>query len=359
MNIVNSKLPESAAGPGVMAVRVFAHMMVALVLLFLANDYLIMWQNWPGILAFFAHQGWFGLAELPSPLTDTALSQGWLQLFGYVVAFAVVLGYVWVTRACPLRTDADRLIACSAYIVRAAFWAVLLVGLADMLISFLRVENFLSVFVGKKITSDLGRAVFRGTYVHFPLIGLALVIALFSRSLGFVWLALLVVLAEFQIVISRFVFSYEQAFMGDLVRFWYAALFLFASANALITDGHVRVDVLYTNFSKRGKAWVNLWGAVLLGMPLCWTILTMGLWTRGSSLNSPLYSFEISQSGYGMYVKYLMGAFLIVYAVSMLMQFSSYVLSSTADIRGEPGGDKPEKMEQIMLDSEVTAVLQD
>ena len=56
-------------------------------------------------------------------------------------------------------------------------------------------------------------------------------IAIRSKGLGFIWLALLVVVAEFLIVITRFVFSYEQAFMGDLVRFWYAALFLFASAN--------------------------------------------------------------------------------------------------------------------------------
>ena len=62
---------------------------------------------------------------------------------------------------------------------------------------------------------------------------LSCVIAVFNRSLGFIWLTLLVVLAEFQIVISRFVFSYEQPFMGDLVRFWYAALFLFAPVASL------------------------------------------------------------------------------------------------------------------------------
>jgi len=38
------------------------------------------------------------------------------------------------------------------------------------------------------------------------------------------------------IVISRFIFSYEQAFMADLVRFWYGALFLFASAYTLLED---------------------------------------------------------------------------------------------------------------------------
>ncbi len=48
--------------------------------------------------------------------------------------------------------------------------------------------------------------------------------------MSLIWLAFLVVIAEFLIVIARFIYGYEQTFMGDLVRFWYAALFLFASA---------------------------------------------------------------------------------------------------------------------------------
>jgi len=355
MNATATLATESdAVNTWVLITRAFAHYMIALVLLFLLNDYLIMWQEWPGVLVFIGHQGWFGASPTTEVLSGTALVQGWVQFFGYFVAFAAVLGYVLATPHCLLRTDADRLTALSAYIIRAAFWAVFLVGLVDMLISFLRVENLLAAWVGEQMTTDLGRATYRGTYVHYPLVGLAMIIAFFTRTLGFIWLALLVVVAEFQIVITRFVFSYEQAFMGDLVRFWYAALFLFASANALNTEGHVRVDVFYTNFSKRRKAWVNIWGSILLGMPLGWIILAMGLWTRGSSLNSPLYSFEISQSGYGMYVKYLMGAYLIVYAVTMLIQFSSYVLSASADLYDELGGNEPEEeVEQVLFDPAV------
>ena len=121
-------------------------------------------------------------------------------------------------------------------LLRACFWAVFTRWyLLTSVISFLRVEGFLKSHVrGSQWQLTLGRSVFRGTYVHYPLIILSFVIAFFVRGLGFTWLALLVVVAEFQIVISRFVYSYEQAFMGDLVRMWYAALFLFASSYALI-----------------------------------------------------------------------------------------------------------------------------
>ena len=37
----------------------------------------------------------------------------------------------------------------SAYIVRLAFWAVLLVGIADAILSFLRVEGFHTVLFGE------------------------------------------------------------------------------------------------------------------------------------------------------------------------------------------------------------------
>ena len=128
--------------------------------------------------------------------------------------------------------------------------------------------------------------------------------------------------------------------MGDLVRFWYAALFLFASAYTLLHDGHVRVDVLYSRFSKRSKACTNTVGTLLFGLPLGCVILGAGMWDKTSSINSPLYSFEVSQSGYGLYVKYLMVGFLAVFAVSMIVQFSSYLLEKTADILQEPGGDQ-------------------
>lgn len=56
--------------------------------------------------------------------------------------------------------------------------------------------------------------------------GLAVLIGLRDKSVSVVWLIFLVVIAELLIVLARFIFAYEQTFMGDLVRFWYASLFL-------------------------------------------------------------------------------------------------------------------------------------
>jgi len=326
------EVPSASTHTVILLGRVFAYMMTAALFLYLLNNYLVYWREWPGPYQFLSSMGWFGLEFSDGALSAEQSQLGWIQLAAYLVALAGALGYAVMTKNRTLHHDARRFSDISAYIVRSAFWAVLLVGFADTLISFLRVEGFLNLWVSKELTVQLGRPIFRGGSVHYPLIGAAFILALLMRKINFAWLALMVVLAEFLIVITRFVFSYEQAYMGDLVRFWYAALFLFASASTLIQEGHVRVDVLYANLSRKTKAWSNAVGSLIFGIPICWVILMQGLGGKGNSLNSPLLSFEVSQSGYGLYVKYLMAGFLIVFAVTMMIQFISFLLHSVADI---------------------------
>jgi len=148
----------------------------------------------------------------------------------------------------------------------------------------------------------------------------------------------MIIIAELSIVITRFVFSYEQAFMGDLVRYWYSALFLLASAYTLHDEGHVRVDVLYAGFTARKKGLFNVIGALLLGIPTCWAILLVGFDGKQSIINSPVMSFEVTQTGsIGLYVKYQMAAFLGIFAATMLIQFISFLFEAVADYRDEPG----------------------
>ena len=315
--------------------RVFALTAAAYALIFVANNFLIFVGGWPGLNILAAHYGWFGLETLSTPLSGKSIALGWLQIAFYAGALVFAIIYVQKTPEQKQETEGESLTRLSLFITRWAFWSILLIGLVDATISFYRVEGALVDLVGSDIARQLGRASYRGLMTQLPLMVVGFVIALFTRTLGFTWLALLIVFAELQIVIARFVFSYEQAFMGDLVRFWYAGLFLFASAYTLQQEGHVRVDILYAGFSERVKAWSNTIGSLFLGIPICWIVLNRGLWGKSNLINAPLLNFEISQSGYGMYVKYLMGGFLIIYAVTMLIQFSSYLLHNVAVLIGE------------------------
>ena len=312
------------------SLRVFSWSIILLTFAFLINNILNHWYGFPGVDKFFASYNVF--FENRNELTQSESFKSWIQFSIYIIAILISFIYVRLYNQVKLERDSEYLSNFSAYIIRSCFWAVFIIGITDMILSFLRVEDFLIPLFGESLGMNLGKAIFRGTYVHFPLMISAFIIGYFTRTLGFFWLAFLVVIAEFQIVAARFIFSYEQTFMGDLVRFWYGSLFLFASSYALIKEGHVRVDILYTNFSDKGKAWSNLVGSLLLGIPICAAILLRGMWCEHCILNAPIKSFEQSMSGYGMQVKYLMAGFLAVYALTMLIQFTSFFMSSSSKI---------------------------
>ena len=313
---------EQQTLPPALLTRLFGWAMLATLFTFLLNSYLTVSREMSGAGELFS--GNFSIDAM-------------IQIVIYAAGIALAAYYVYSGRDRTLRADSDTINRFNAYLIRGCFWAVLLVGLADMSISFLRVEGLLGNVVSEEMVKALGRSSYRGLYVHYPLIAAGFFLALFTRTLGFQWLALMIVMAELTIVITRFIFSYEQAFMGDLVRFWYAALFLFASAYTLLHEGHVRVDVMYATLSRRAKGRVNTVGAILFGMTLCWTILIIGLSSKASIIYGPIANFEVSQSGFGMYTKYLMAGYLGVFAITMLIQFVSQLFEAYADVREDPG----------------------
>jgi TRAP-type mannitol/chloroaromatic compound transport system permease small subunit len=311
-------------------IRIFSYSILAITFVFLLNNVLTVWFDWPGVKKLFSHYEIFGFKKLNKPLEGGLITSAYIQLFLYFVSILLAAFYVFRSFTQTLETDAKNLSNITAYIIRSSFWAVFIVGLADFLISFMVVEKLVEPIFGEAVKIKLIIPSFRITFIHFPLILISFVIGYFTRSVGFIWLGVLVVGSEFAIVLSRFIFEYEQAFQGDLVRFWYSALYLFASAYALIHEGHVRVDVLYTGFSERKKAWTNSIGSLLLGIPLCLIILFLGMGGKASIINGPVISFEITQQGSnGLYLLYLMAVYLAVFAVSMLIQFTSYFMGSS------------------------------
>ena len=311
-------------------IRIFSYSILAITLVFLINNVLTIWFDWPGIKQLFSQYGLFGFKKLSKPLEGSVLTFSFIQLFFYFISVLLVIFYVFKSINRTLESDAEILTKFTAYIIRSSFWAVLIVGIADAIVSFMVVEKLTGPILGEYLRVKLVIPNFRITYVHFPLILISFIIGYFTRSVGFIWLAVLVVGSEFTIVLSRFIFEYEQAFQGDLVRFWYSALYLFASAYALMHEGHVRVDVLYTGFSERKKAWTNSMGSLLLGIPLCLIVLFLGMGGKASIINGPVISFEITQQGSnGLYLLYLMAVYLAVFGVTMLIQFTSYFMGSS------------------------------
>lgn len=304
--------------------KLFSFVVVTLTIIFFLNIILTNFFNWPGSKAILSF-----IFSSNDSLKSFEIFLSFIQFSLYVVSLFFIYIYIFKINKNSLAEDSKQLSDLAAYITRAAFWTVFLVGLVDLLISFLVSEKAILDSLPSGLAQLLFQPRSRILYVHVPLTVFSFLYALKNKSIGFIWLALLVVFAESLIVISRFVFSYEQAFMGDLVRYWYAALFLFGSAYTLLKDGHVRVDILYVNFKEKNKALANIFGSIFFGMPICFLILYSGMGSKTGIINAPILSFEISQQAQaGLYIKYMMASFLTVFAISMIIQFCSLILAN-------------------------------
>ena len=102
----------------------------------------------------------------------------------------------------------------------------------------------------------------------------------FSNVMG--WIAgvlnLLMLLNVFYDAIMRYFFSTGSIALQEMEWHLFAIVFLFGIAYALKEDGHVRVDVLYDNFSPRWKAIVNIGGTLLLILPLSVLVIEGSVW---------------------------------------------------------------------------------
>ncbi len=277
--------------------------------------------------------GWASAVDVFSGEPSLAAA---IRLGVYVLAVGGAFYAVYWRTGGSLHQDAISISAFNTFLLRGCFWAVLLIGVADTFISFLRAEDWLASVFGEALKSGLGQTAFRGTYLHMPLLALGFIIAWFRKGkIDFVWLVLLIFIAELLIVFSRFGLSYEQPFQSDLVRFWYSAIFLFGSAYTLREEGHVRVDILYTTLSQRSRSVLDALGCIVFGILFCWTILLIGMGPKTGIIINPALTFEISQAGFGLYVKYLMALFLGVFAITMLIEFVAYYMKSVANALGD------------------------
>lgn len=93
------------------------------------------------------------------------------------------------------------------------------------------------------------------------------------------WLVLLMVLVGAFNALARYATRYTGISLSsnayfDLQWYMFSLIFLLGAAYGLNKDVHVRVDVLYSRLSVRGRAWIDLAGSVLFLLPFC----VMMLW---------------------------------------------------------------------------------
>ena len=83
------------------------------------------------------------------------------------------------------------------------------------------------------------------------------------------WLALFMVLTQFIVVLTRYVFGLGWIWVQESIIYMHAMVFLAAAGYTLVHDGHVRVDIFYGGMNVRGKAIVDFIGGLVFLLPMC------------------------------------------------------------------------------------------
>tara|TARA_Y100000310_G_scaffold140736_1_gene140157 strand:+ start:3065 stop:3586 length:522 start_codon:yes stop_codon:yes gene_type:complete len=83
------------------------------------------------------------------------------------------------------------------------------------------------------------------------------------------WLTLLMMLLTCLIVLLRYGLGIGSIALQESVLYMHAMVFMLGAAYTFKDDEHVRVDVLYRDFSPRKKAWVNILGGLFFLLPFC------------------------------------------------------------------------------------------
>ncbi len=146
----------------------------------------------------------------------------------------------------------------------------------------------------------------------------------------FSWFLLLMVLLTCIIVILRYLFNIGFIWMQELVRFFYAAVFLICAAYTLAEDAHVRVDIFYSKLSEKYKNLINLVGSLIFLLPVCMVTFYFSF----SYVINSWIQFEGSLEERGLHAVFIMKTFIWAFAFMLIGQGLSIIIKSFTKIKG-------------------------
>jgi TRAP-type mannitol/chloroaromatic compound transport system permease small subunit len=91
-----------------------------------------------------------------------------------------------------------------------------------------------------------------------------------TKYLGYLLFIVMITMTlnVFYDVIIRYVFNGGSIAMQELEWHQFSVLILLGMSYSLMEEAHVRVDVLYDQWSVRKKAWINMMGSIVFVLPI-------------------------------------------------------------------------------------------
>jgi TRAP-type mannitol/chloroaromatic compound transport system permease small subunit len=129
--------------------------------------------------------------------------------------------------------------------------------------------------------------------------------------------------------ISRTVFGKPHIWAVELTQFFMAAYYLLGGAFTLLIGGHVRMDLFYSRWTKKGKAVAD----VITFVPLLIYMIIL-LWGGVQGIIYAITYKQVTYSAWGPQVTPIK-LFMVAGLLLMFLQILSELIKDIADLRGE------------------------
>jgi len=145
------------------------------------------------------------------------------------------------------------------------------------------------------------------------------------------WLALLMVVVQFIVVVMRYVFGLGSIMMQESVVYMYGTMFMLGAGYTLLNDGHVRIDIFYREAAAGRRALVNLLGVVIFLWPVCLLIWVMSF----PYVTTSWKVYEGSRETSGIQAVFLLKTVILIFTVLIALQGLSLVARSLLTLGGD------------------------
>jgi TRAP-type mannitol/chloroaromatic compound transport system permease small subunit len=192
------------------------------------------------------------------------------------------------------------------------------------------------------------------------MIGLSRLIDGLSAAVGrwVSWLVLASVLISAGNAVVRKVSDNSSNALLEAQWYLFAAVFLLASGRTLLTQDHVRIDVLSSRFSRRTQIWIEVFGLLFFLLPMVVVVIALS-WPL---VVSAFVSGEVSSNAGGL-IRWPVFALLPAGMLLLAMQAVSELIKRIAFLQGlipdpskKQGSKTPEEeLAEFLLQKEVAA----
>jgi len=92
-----------------------------------------------------------------------------------------------------------------------------------------------------------------------------------------IWLILAATLVSAINALVRKIFNTSSNAFLEIQWYFFAASFLLAASYTLLNNEHVKIDVIYSRFSRRTQTQIDIFGFCVFLLPMCTAILWFGI----------------------------------------------------------------------------------